>query len=340
MKKITFFLAIISSVISLNAQRVALHSASGVQYFWGTTGLASAYTAASAGDTIYLPGGAFTPPANFEKSLSIFGAGHYIDSALVTGKTFINGDVVLKENADGFYLEGLEVTGKISFVNNESVNNVVIKRCKVNGVVEVIGDLSNPSQNIALIGNILIASVNLSNAQVVLVSNNIIQTGIEGINGNIINNNVFISRYGNGLYENFRGNNNKLSNNIIVLCGSYGITTDGQFGNEYRNNLITCVTPGYGASPTLIGNYTNIDQTSIFVNQIGNLFNYTHNYHLQNSATYLGTDGTEVGIYGGNFPYKDGAVPSNPHFQLNNIAPLTDENGNLNIQIKVEAQDN
>ncbi len=337
MKKITFFLVVISSVITLNAQRVALHSSTGVQHFWGATGLANAYTAANTGDTIYLPGGTFTPPVTFEKKLTIFGAGHYIDSALVTGKTFINGYVILKENADGFYMEGIEFTQSISFGYNEAVNNVIIKRCKINTNIDIQGDLSNPSQNLALIGNVIIGSINLTNAQTVLVANNIIQTGIEGTNETIINNNIFLNRYGNGSYENFRGNNNKLSNNIILLCGSYGITTDGQFGNEYRNNLISCASPGYGLTATLIGNFTNVDQNSIFVSQTGNAFNYVHNYHLQNPSTYLGTDGTQVGIYGGSFPYKDGAVPSNPHFQLNNIPPTTDSDGNLNIQINVES---
>jgi hypothetical protein len=47
-----------------------------------------------------------------------------------------------------------------------------------------------------------------------------------------------------------------------------------------------------------------------------------------------------VGIYGGLFPYKEGAVPLNPHISLKNIAPQTDVNGDLNIQLKVNAQDN
>lgn len=340
MKRITLFLVFIASAITLNAQKVALHTSSGVQHYWGTTGLESAYASSSAGDTIYLPGGTFTPPASFQKRLLLYGAGHYVDSTLVTGKTFINGNIVLKDSADGFYLEGVELTGKISFAYNESVNDVVIKRCKIEAGIEVLGDLSNPSQNIALIGNVLIGSVYLGNANIVLVSNNIIQTGLDATNGNLINNNIFLSKFGDGLYENFRGNNNRLSNNIIILCGSYGITNGGHFGNEFRNNLITCPTPAYGTTPTLIGNYINISQDSIFVSQSGNVFNYTHNYHLQSPNTYLGVDATEVGIYGGSFPYKEGAVPSNPHFQLNNIAPTTNGNGDLNIQIRVEAQDN
>lgn len=70
------------------------------------------------------------------------------------------------------------------------------------------------------------------------------------------------------------------------------------------------------------------------------VFNYAHNYHLKSPTTYLGTDGTEVGIYGGTFPYKEGSVPRNPHIQLKNIASKTDDNGSLQIEIQVEAQDN
>lgn len=339
MKRTIMFLAVLATAITLNAQRVALHSSSGVQHFWGPTGLVSAYDAANAGDTVYLPGGAFSTPANFEKTLLIFGAGHYVDSALVTGITSINGNIILRENADGFYLEGVQVTGKISFFNNESINDVVIKRCKVNSSVEVLGNLINPSQNIALIGNVLLGSITLSNAQVVLVSNNIIQLGIESTYGNIINNNIFITRISGHPYENFRGNNNNLANNIFMMCFDYGILGSNYSGNDFRNNLITCSTPNYGAASTVINSYININQASIFVDQSGNAFSYEHDYHLQNPEIYLGTDGTEVGIYGGSFPYKEGAVPCNPHFQLKNIAPTTDVNGELNIQIQVEAQD-
>jgi len=38
-------------------------------------------------------------------------------------------------------------------------------------------------------------------------------------------------------------------------------------------------------------------------------------------------------------PWKEGAVPSNPHFVIGNIAPQSDAEGKLNIEIKVTAQD-
>lgn len=335
-KMITLIVAI-ATTMTINAQTIALHSSTGVQIIKGNTALATAYTAAQNGDTLYLSGHTFIPPGSFDKQLSIFGAGHYVDSTLATGKTFINGNVNLSENSDMFYLEGVEITGNFTISTNHSVNNVIIKRCKINGVIEILGDLSNPSNNLALIGNVLIGAVNLSNAQNVLISNNILQYGLSLTNGNLITNNIFTERLTNGYYENFRGNNNQISNNIFLLCGSYGVTLGD--GNIFTNNLFTCPNPGLGSNPTIIGNYTNILQTNIFVNQTGTTFNYTHDYHLQAPTTYLGTDGTQVGIYGGTFPYKEGAVPLNPHIQLKNIAPTTDANGDLQIQIQLSAQE-
>lgn len=337
MKKAILILASIAVVTTVNAQTIALHSSTGVQLFNGNTALSDAYTSAQNNDTLYLQGGSFTPPAAFDKQLMIFGAGHYEDSTLVTGKTFINGNFTLSENADLFYLEGVEVTGNIAFTANHSVNNVVIKRCKINGQFNVTGNLSNPTTNLSLIGNVLMQRINLENIQTSLISNNIIVNTFIYSNGNLINNNIVLGYiYGSSMDYLFFGNNNKLNNNIIIWAG-YNANVNGS-GNIYNNNLYVEPTPNYGTAYIAAGNYTNIPQSAIFINQTGVSFNYAHDYHLQSSSTYLGTDGTQVGIYGGTFPYKEGAVPSNPHFQLKNIAPTTDANGNLQIQIQVGAQ--
>ena len=340
MKKLFFFpLAIFVAIGFANAQKVALHSASGVQFFNSVTALQSAYTVAQAGDTIYLPGGSFTPPANFEKQLTIFGAGHYVDSALATGKTFINGNVQLRENADNFYIEGVEVTGNLVLYNNESVNGVTVKRCKINGQFNVVGNLSHPSDNLSFTGNVIVGRINLENAQNVLLSNNIIQNTFQSSNGNLINNNIVLGYiWGYSMDYLFSGNNNALNNNIFIWDG-YNADVSGQ-GNVFNNNLYVELTPNYGTSPIASGNYVGILQANIFLNQTGTAFDYAHDYHLQNPSTYLGTDATQVGIYGGTFPYKEGAVPSNPHFVSKIIAPATDENGMLNVQIKVSAQNN
>jgi hypothetical protein len=328
-KMITLFIATATS-ITMNAQTIALHSSTGVEIFKGNTTLETAYNYAQNGDTLYLSGGSFTPPAAFDKQLMIFGAGHYADSTLATGKTFINGNFTLSENADLFYLEGVEIVNALVFTNNHSVNNVTIKRCKINGNTSIAGNLSNPSNNLALIGNVLIGQIILSNVSNALISNCIIQGGLFPTNGNQLSNNIFLYTY-TSYY--FYGDNNTLNNNIFL-----NQLISAGMGNVYNNNIFVEASPSYGSNSTLNGNYTGIAQSAIFVNQTGNFFSYDHNYHLQNPSTYQGIDNSQVGIYGGTFPYKEGAVPLNPHIQIKNIAPTTDSNGNLQIQIQVGAQ--
>ena len=332
-----FILVAFAISITANAQQVALHSTGGTQIFKGNTALNLAYTAAQNGDTLYLSGGALTPPANFDKGLNIFGAGHYEDSTQATGKTFINGNVILNENADLFYLEGVEITGNFTISTDNSVNNVIIKRCKVNGTFSALGNLSNPTSNLSLIGNVLISRINLQNIQNSILSNNIIVNTFQNSNGNLISNNIIMGYiWGSSMDYLFTGNNNTLNNNIILWDGYYADASGS--GNVFNNNLYVEPTPNYGTGATSNGNYVGVNRDNIFVNQTGAAFNYSHNYHLQAPTTYLGNDGSQISIYGGTFPYKEGAVPLNPHIQVKNIAPTTDANGDLQIQIQVEAQ--
>lgn len=336
MKRVVFTTLIILVTFNLYSQKIALHTAGGPLFFSGTNALADAYNASSPGDTIYLPGGSFTPPSFIDKKLTIVGAGHYPDSTAATGKTFINGEVILKDNADGFLIEGVEITSNLSFEYDKSINQVTIRRCKVNGQVLITG-AGNYSQNIALVGSVFIGHVYLGNARNVMVSNNIIQYGIDATEGNQIYNNIFLSRLTNGYYENYRGSNNKLYNNIFLLQGSYGMTSGS--GNEYYNNLMAYANPSYGTNSTTVGNYTAVDPAAVFISQSGNTFSYDHSYHLQSPELYKGYDNAEAGIYGGSFPYKDGAVPFNPHIQFKDIATTTDSNGDLTINIRISAQE-
>lgn len=334
MKKIVLIIASLAIALTSYAQKVVLHGSSGTQHFDGTSALQSAYTAAVSGDTIYLPGGLFNSPANFEKQLTIFGAGHYVDSTLATGKTFINGNIQLRENADNFHIEGVEISGDFTFYNNESVNGVLVKHCKINGTFNVAGNLSNASEVMALTGSVVVGSINLSNAKYALISNSIINY-VYNSEGNYIHNNICFGRWysSNSNNGNLQGNGNQVYNNIFLTPSLYA--TAGT-GNTLYNNLFTH-TPGFGTGNALQNNYTDI--SDVFVNQSGTAFNYTHDYHLQDPTTYLGSDGTQVGIYGGAFPYKEGAVPSNPHIQEQTIAP-TATNGQLNVHIKAAAQNN
>jgi len=327
------------SLIVNAQQKVALHHTGTTTIFSGSNPLIDAYTAAVTNDTIYLPGGTFAPPANFDKKIAIFGAGHYQSATLATGITFINGNVILKENADNFYIEGIEINGNLTFSENESVNQVVVKRCKINGTLNVLGNLTMPSSNFGLFGSVIIGNIDFANAQNVLISNSIIQGRVFASIGNGFNNSIFLNNY--SYYGNeapLNGNNNLVNNNIFTNANT-GYLIAGN-GNVAKNNLCVLASPNFGTLSTVSGNYLGIAQTALFISQSGNSFGYSEDYHLQNTTSYLGVDGSQVGIYGGLFPFKEGAIPSNPHIESKTIAPQTNAAGELSIQVVVKAQTN
>ena len=52
-------------------------------------------------------------------------------------------------------------------------------------------------------------------------------------------------------------------------------------------------------------------------------------------TTFLGTDGTEVGMYGGVLPYN--STPSYPQITKVNVANKTTADGKLSVEIEVSA---
>jgi len=72
---------------------------------------------------------------------------------------------------------------------------------------------------------------------------------------------------------------------------------------------------------------------------IKNLFGYSddNEYKLTEAAKGLikGTDGTEVGIYGGNLPYAP--TPTNPQISKFNVAAKTTADGKLSVDIEVKS---
>ena len=126
-------------------------------------------------------------------------------------------------------------------------------------------------------------------------------------------------------------------NNIFVFTYHLNYVSNSNFLNNSFNEEITFP---YG---TNVGtnNFPYYGISGTFLNADGGQFSYSKDYHLQESfpGKNGGTDGTDIGIYGGQYPWKEGSIPFNPHIQLKNISGNTDQNGNLNVNIKVAAQD-
>jgi hypothetical protein len=339
MKKITLFIASILIYVllnQLNAQNVAtLHSSGVATMFTSGNPLIEAYQAAENGDTIYLSGGIFAAPEEFAKSLTVFGTGHNPEHTTATGATNISGEFILVEGADNSHFEGITFLD-VLFASNQSVNDVVFKRCKMNNKVEYLG--TDPYDNVCsntifsecIFATTSTTSLDFSNATNLTIQNCIINEQMSYLTSSTVKNSI---SFGERFNRNPAGN--LFENNIINLLPGVMAGT----GNVYTNNIIADPDPSYGSGGQGNDNWTGVSFNSIFVliEELG--FSYDDNYNLIDAETYIGSDETQVGLFGGDVPFKESAVPGIPHVKSKNMTLSTDDEGKLHIELEVEAQD-
>lgn len=133
-------------------------------------------------------------------------------------------------------------------------------------------------------------------------------------------------------------NNINLSTIKNSIFNAYAHSPFAQQGSA--NSIYNCVyasgCPYYCLSTIYTANLINVGVGNLFANG----FNYNDMTLIANSpALTAGENGTQVGVYGGLFPYKQGAVPGNPHIFQKNISASTNANGQLPVQINVRAED-
>lgn len=335
MKKfIIFFLVLPISEILFAQSNIVIVSGTSNEFKVAPT-IDSALKVANDGDYIYLPGGpisAFT----LNKRVFIYGAGHFPDSTNSTGRTVITGDLFIYGGASGGLLEGCLINGNvIAGVVNSTLIGFILKRCRMN---DLFGN-SNSNGNFFLEN--IINNVNWPNSNTTNTTNNYFQKNIiysVSTNGSVpikfdsFENNIFIGNsekmLGNIEYCTFR-------NNIFLLNFNSTSYPNSSF---YYNLSTGSISDG----PFAMDN-KSAPLDSIFVNYTANFQNiYTQDFHLKPNSIgkNMGTDGTDVGIYGTNEPAKIGWIPSNPHISLKNISSQTDANGYLKATFKVKAQSN
>lgn len=305
----------------------------------------SALYYSNSGDFIYLPGGNFNiGNLVVDKSVNIIGAGHYPDSSVATGITFLNGNLKITDSASNGSLSGVYLTGNVYYGTNttdQSVQNYTIQFCNVNHVYLSFDGVSynSSSTNTNFSFNVVRGMFNGADARDIYIRNNIIVGGyyyLYLVTSAEVTNNVFLD----GTFNDFV-TGTTFQNNIFYDGMGGNATPNTSSNNIYDNNLYvgSALTQG-GNGGLIVTNNQIMNAADIFVNQVGNQFEYTSNYHLQAgvNGVLIGTDNTEVGIYGSTNPYKEGALPVNPHIQNKQIGGSTAPNGMLSVDIRVNAQ--
>lgn len=313
--------------------------------------LADAYNGANSGDTLYLPGGAFTSPSPVDKSLVWLGVGHYPDSTLATSPTVIsNTNLSFSGNCDSSFFSGIYFEGNVTFGNtSDDAVNVTIERCRFKGSLRL-----KQSAAIADIGFIISECVTEGGINGNYASNCLIEKTI------LSGSKKYFDKFENSYFDRIistspntdnNGNcfafisvNNSLISNSIFNQVYNRWNVSASTGNNFTNNIIcrkqaTVMPPAGNSAADNILTDLNIDLVIDSIQSI-TAFSYGDSYQLEQSAPGHSdaTDGSSIGLYGGSEPYKEGGVPSNPHVSFININNKT-ENALLPVEINVGAQD-
>ena len=319
------------------AQNLIAVEHNGVSSFYAD--LPTAVAAATNGDNIYISGGTYVLSANLDinATVNIYGAGYTVDSTLATGATIINyGTNTLSLNGSGTTISGIQFIGQpgsgLTFGHLNSVNNILVKRCS--GAASYFPLTAFPCNNIYF-SECIVSLFTLSNCTNTTIDKCIINGGIQNSGPTtVVSNSLFM---GTGGYS-IAFDSATYKNNIFLGTSNLLIGSTGQF----YNNIIANFASGCLSGLVDVNNIYNIGTSNIFVSYSGSSYSEQDNYHLLSACPgrNAGTDGTDLGIYGTSIPFKAGGVPINPHLSFKQINSQTDGNGNLQINVTVNAQSN
>ncbi len=297
-----------------------------ISVYYGINALVSAHSAATTGDVITLSEGSFNC-CNITKAITLRGAGCRVDTVAHTVGTTVPGNFQLNVPASDMAfltIEGILFPGEVRYV---TLSNPRFIRCNFNYF-----------KYSTSVGNVL-----MQNAQ-------------------FINCLIKDMEYG-------YANNTQIINSVIYSANCYHYSSS--YGETYHNSIVryTTTMKNTGAYNSIIINGANVspESSTTFFNCIGikngclqNLFQYQNNstnllldsysdvfdtwngtfsfeedFILKESiaTSFLGNDGTQVGIHGGSVPYD--SRPSYMVVKRYNVANKSDHEGKLSVDIEL-----
>jgi hypothetical protein len=314
MKNIVTFIAAAMCVVTAHATiRTVSNDPSNPAQF---NTVQAAINAATAGDTIYVNPSQYTY-ADFTimKKLVIIGGGYNSNNQfnLTTVVGFITyyRDAGVND-ASGSVICGFRIAGSISGVGGTlPVSNLKIFR----NWVSSIDTYPTSASGWTIYNNIIGGIDGRTSSSNFLIQNNIFRGGIGSFNQSsvVIDHNLFIN---GGAFSNIQYA--IITNNIITSSSGTQVMSANVVQNTFNNNLslstnITTASPTnsfLGGPNTGGGNFVGLDP--LFVSNADfNNFGYNNNYRLQAASPghNAGTDGTDLGIYGGTYPFPSGGTP-------------------------------
>ena len=320
MKKL--FLSLVAAIVAATAtfaqsSLVATLSHQGeVSVFHGANSLRQAMDAADHGDIITLASGRYNA-TDITKAITLRGAGMEEDAITGTFGTQIIGDFnisITDETSEHLIIEGIYHGSIITIYG--ALNNAMFQKSRFNRIVRGSSCIVN---SLTLIHCRIDYQLYLPSA----TSATLICCVLKNINhdgGNMEFTNCIIT-----------GNSISVSNSLFTNCL---FCTDSYYGKVSGSNMATYCA-AVGAASMLPSMLTNKDIASVA--DFNALFKPDTFYEMTDEAKseYVGQDGTEMGIYGGNLPYDTRIL--SPQITKCNVAAKTTADGKLSVDIEVKA---
>ncbi len=369
MKKLFSILVLALSFSALSAQQttVALLNHEGtISTFYGSEALVQAHKAAVHGDAITLSGGSFNAPSSWTKAVTLRGAGCYEGADNSREVTYINKTLDLAIPAEvetAVIMEGLSFKSSVSF--STAVKNTTFLKCYFAGEVSNIRGTTNFYNCIVAYNlgfyNTTSTIVNLFNCYVhnaqysardisakftncVLkfsgTSTNSASAKLpSGLHNAKYHNCIFVGtiKVDNGNFNAADIPTDCTANNCLSCYSAYepAVDTDVETKDAvYDYNIFDNIS---GGNNKYLENGTPVEEAikSVFKTYNGtNDFSFNELYELTDEAKakYLGSDGTQVGLYGG---MGFDLVPSTLQITKCEVAPRSTKDGKLSVKIEV-----
>ena len=312
-----------------------------VQAFYGLNALQQAHAAAVDGDVINLSSGAFNA-VNITKAVTIRGQGMFNDDSIGLIRTrIINSFTVeVPDTVNRLTLIGLIFDANI---NLRIANNPLFLKCRFQTVAHQTGTDYHTSNAVfinCIVGNWSNQSYTSSDSTYWYATGTSFYNSVILGQGNHGSPDFLVNCVAQQNYS-----TNLISNKTIMNCILYCNNRLYQYNNGYTSFNTIGINTYYSWTD---GSYTYFDLTDIATHNLHNYTShaqvfqtFTGNYSDGMSmalnddiaTTILGDDGTQVGIYGGQYPWDDKV--SNPLIGHFSAARRTNTQGNLEVNIEV-----
>lgn len=346
-KNFLLLAVVILTALAANAELsqsvvATLTHGSTITTFSGGNALKDAHNAAVDGDAIVLSPGTFNA-VNITKAITLRGAGAAAislpDSPIAAGAaTYITGDmsINIESTTHKLTIEGCQFNNKVSFVKAPETSVLKTR-------IAEVPELSNN-----------VASINFTHCMVWF---NDSQNRLNE-HTSMLNTAAFYGYYFNPFInatncvifgdklDSFSKNGNVAGGGQLMNCiisFPYHHSDYSNFGPLSANCVayycLACIKK-IGSGTYLNGFFSNsYNGTNIVKNDLA-MFNSSNTvptfpFFMTETAqtTYLGNDGTQIGIHGGALPFDP--IPDNLLVTTCNIAPKTTADGKLSVEIKV-----